>query len=192
MRVHGSRRAGSAMIEFTLVGIPLIFILISVFELARGMWQYHTAAHAFREGTRFAIVHGNDCNIYPSNCAVTIRDISARIRDAALGLLPTDLENVTFDAYSGSNSTAIATRHFVCPTLADCLQGGSAGDTTYWPAGAPGTPEVAGGYRHINRIEISGEFPFRSAIAMFWPGAGRPSSFGVFRFPASSKEAVQF
>ena len=75
------------MIEFVLVGIPIIFILISVFELARGMWLYHTAAYALREGARYAIVRGNNCNLYPNNCAVTVAQVASRIRDSAVGFL---------------------------------------------------------------------------------------------------------
>src|SRR5215471_18790761 len=52
------QRGGSSLIEFTLVGIPIIFVLISTFEMSRGMWLYHTLAYAAREGTRYAIVHG--------------------------------------------------------------------------------------------------------------------------------------
>src|SRR3990172_9359356 len=104
MAAGRSRRGGNAMIEFTLVGIPMIFILISVFELARGMWVFHTAAYALREGARVPIVLRNECNVPPSNCSVTLREISTRIRDGALGLLPTDLQNIDFVAYNDSGT----------------------------------------------------------------------------------------
>jgi Flp pilus assembly protein TadG len=35
-------RRGSSILEFVLVGIPIIFVLISLFEISRGMWTYHT------------------------------------------------------------------------------------------------------------------------------------------------------
>jgi len=175
------RRAGNTVIEFTFVGIPLIFVLISTFELARGMWLYHTLAYAMREGVRFAIVHGNNCNIYPSNCVVTIRDISAKIRDGAVGLLPTDLQNVVFTSPG---------KVVICPTLDDCLKPGAAGDT-YWPANPPGGGSAPGADR-VSRIEISSTFAFRSAISMFWPGAGRGVNFQAFWLPASSKERIQY
>jgi len=181
LSTNGDRRKGNAMIEFTLVGIPMVFILISTFEMARGMWLYHTAAYAIREGVRFAIVHGNNCNIYPSNCVVTIREIAGRIGDAAVGLLPTDLQNVVFIS-SGKVVT--------CPSLDDCVKPGALGDT-YWPGNAPGGGSAPGGDR-VSRIEISAVFPFRSAISMFWPGAGPATNFGLFWFPASSKERIQY
>jgi hypothetical protein len=178
MRSRKSSRKGSALIEFTLVGIPLIFVLISIFEMARGMWLYHTLAAAIKEGTRFAIVHGNDCNIPPSNCAVTIHDIAERIRFHAVGFVPTDIQNVRFQS---------STRTISCATLEDCLN-----DNTYFPAGPPGGTEDAGGNRLGSWVEISADYPFQSAIAMFWPGAGGGMTFPTFRLPASSKEMIQY
>jgi hypothetical protein len=29
---------GNALIEFTLVGIPMMFVVISIFQVALGMW----------------------------------------------------------------------------------------------------------------------------------------------------------
>jgi hypothetical protein len=169
------------LIEFTLVGIPLIFILISTVELSRGMWLYHTLAYAMREGVRFAIVHGNNCNLPPNNCVVTIREISGKVRDGAVGFLATDLQNTVFRSPG---------KVVICPTLNDCLQPGALGDT-YWPANAPGAGDATGADR-VSRIEISAIFPFRSAIAMFWPGAGPGQNFGTLWLPASSKERIQY
>ena len=59
--IRESKRRGQALVEFTFVGIPMIFILISVFEMSRGMWIYHTLTYAVKEGTRVAMVHGQDC-----------------------------------------------------------------------------------------------------------------------------------
>ena len=54
MRRAKGNRKGVAMIEFTFVGIPMIFVLVSSFEMARGMWIYHTMAYAVKEGARYA------------------------------------------------------------------------------------------------------------------------------------------
>ncbi len=173
---------GNALIEFTLVGIPLIFVMISVFELSRGMWMYHTLSTAVREGTRFAAVRANNCNVPPSNCAVTIRAIAQRINDYAVGMPATELRNVRFSS---------RTRTVQCSTLAACLGSGGAG-STYWPAAAPGATIDLGGESMAGYVEIRAEYEFRSAIAMFWPGAGPGQVFGAFLFPASSRENIQF
>src|SRR5579871_5563504 len=74
------KRSGQSLIEFTLVGIPLIFVLISVFEISRGMWIYHTLAYSVKNGVRYASVHGINCVgsatnsklQNPNNCTVNM------------------------------------------------------------------------------------------------------------------------
>jgi TadE-like protein len=172
------RGRGSTLIEFTLVGIPVIFILISIFEISRGMWLYHTLAYSIKEGVRFAIVRGHDCVIPPNNCAATVGDIADRIRMQSIGFVPSEIRNLTFRS---------PTRTITCATLEDCLA-----NTTYFPSGGPGQPKDTGGQRLGSFVEISAVYPFRSAIAMFWPGAGRGMNFGEFMLPASSKEMIQY
>jgi Flp pilus assembly protein TadG len=171
------RQRGSTLLEFTLVGIPLIFLLISTVEIARGMWIYETLAHSVRQGTRFTIVKGQDCATSPNSCAVTIARIAQEMQRAGIGLDPAAFTNVTFTAYAGRTITHA--------TLQDCLS-----DTTQWPttAGASDAGAAVGA-----DLEISVTYPFRTAMSMFWPGAGTAlSSPGIFYFPASSRESIQF
>ncbi len=181
MRLQRERRRGNTVIEFTLVGIPVIFLLVSIFEMSRGMWLYHTMASAVREGTRYAVAHGNSCNIYPNSCASRIKDIAGRIQRYAVGLPAGKIENVTFIS---------ATRTVTCATLSDCL-GSTGSGATYWPAGPPGTVIDLGGNRRVP-IEIKAQYRFVSAIAMFWPGAGSVPSFGTKVLPASSRDLIQY
>ena len=44
------------MVEFSLVLLLLLFVLFSIMEFSRAIWIYGTAAHAAKEGARFAIV----------------------------------------------------------------------------------------------------------------------------------------
>jgi hypothetical protein len=170
------------MIEFTLVGIPVIFLLISVFELSRGMWIYLTVAHSIKEGARYAIVHGNNCTIAPNTCRVRIRDIATRIQQSAVGLVPSDFSNIQFIS---------ATRTVTCPTLQACLSAGALGDT-YWPTAAPGAvnPDVGGNSE--SDLEVRGAYLFRTGMMMFWPGAAAVNPFGAFNLGASSKEGIQY
>src|SRR5258708_35475032 len=109
---------GQSMLEFTLVGVGIMFVLISIFEASRGMWNYHTLAYAMREGTRYAVVHGANCSTDPLNsCQVTVGQIAQKIRDAGIGLDSSQF-NVTFT----SSGTTIS-----C-TLDTCLT-----DATPWP-----------------------------------------------------------
>lgn len=171
------RERGSTLLEFTLVGIPMMFLLISTVEMARGMWTYETLAHAVRQATRFTVVKGQNCSTTPNSCAVTIARIAAEIQNAGIGLDPATFTNVTFRAYAG--------RTISHTTLQDCLS-----DTTQWPTATGGTPDP--GASVGADIEISVMYPFRSALSMFWPGTGQGVRFGVFYFPASSRESIQF
>jgi Flp pilus assembly protein TadG len=180
---YRKRRRGSTILEFTLVGIPTLFVLISIFEIARGMWIYHTLAYAVKEGTRYAVVHGSNCAVPPNSCYVQIRDIAGRIQNAGVGLVPDQLVNVNFIS---------ATRTVNCPTLSACLQSSGNG-ATYWPAlppGSPGYPDVGG--ERSNSIEINAQYSFSSAIAMLWPGAAHGIVFPTFTFPGSSRERIQY
>ncbi len=171
MRHRKRRSRGNALVEFTLVGIPLIFGLISIFELARGMWQYHTLAYAVKAGARYAIVHGQDCTILPNDCAVSISQVAGIIRDNGIGL-PASAVTVSFTDSNGGVTTC---------TLSDCIANNTTG---HWPpdgANAPG-----------RILKISGKFPFRSAIAMFWPGAGRATAAGTYVLTATARESIQF
>jgi Flp pilus assembly protein TadG len=172
MKLMRDRRRGQTLIEFTLVGIPLMFVLISVFEMSRGMWIYHTLAYAVKEGTRYAAVHGINCQTSPNTCTIAVRDVVAKIRDSGIGLLPGELD-VTLTAQSGAQ--------VVCsPISASCLANAS-----QWPPSSNGDNQVG------KQVTIAATYPFRSALAMFWPGAGSVS-FRVYTFPASSAELMEF
>lgn len=162
------------MLEFALVGIPLIFVLISTFEMARGMWIYHTLAYAVREGTRFTAFHGYDCTGAAGNsCSKTIADIAGQVRRSGVGLLPDQL-SLTFTANAGTaNAPAVS-----C-VLRDCLL-----NTTVWPPNGANYPGMD--------VQTSAVYPFSSAIAMFWPGAGSGVEFPTVNFPAASQEEIQF
>jgi Flp pilus assembly protein TadG len=166
-RHKNQKRRGNALVEFTLVGIPMIFLLISTFEIARGMWTYHTLAYAVKEGTRYASVHGKTCTVAPNSCAVTVAQIAQRVSDSAAGLVPDSL-TLTFTSLAGS---------FSC-TVTNCLA-----NNATWP------PDPAN--QQGSDIEIDGVYPFQSAISMFWPGAGPAVTVGAVNFPASSQETMQ-
>lgn len=180
MRKRNSRRSGASILEFTLVGIPIIFVLISTFEISRGMWVYTTLAHATREGVRFAIVHGKNCGESPNSCLKTIADVATVVRDAGIGLEPSQLDlrfNVNCPiSFNPCAASGLGTWKKLSAHLADT--------GTTWPPDGSNDPGL--------RIEIEAVYPFRSALAMFWPGAGRGRQIGLFNMPASSREAIQF
>jgi Flp pilus assembly protein TadG len=163
------QRTGSTMLEFVLVGIPVIFVLISLFEISRGMWTYHSMAYAVREGVRYATVHGKGCAA-PRTCQVTIGQITSVIRAAGAGL-PASTTTVTFTPASGAASSG---------TMVTQLA-----STTFWPPTGANLPG--------QDVNIKVSYPFQTFLAVFWPGAGQPlNDSGVFYLGASSTEPIQF
>jgi Flp pilus assembly protein TadG len=164
-----SDKRGSAIIEMTLVGIPMIFVLISIFEIARGMWAYDTLAYSVREATRYAIVHGQNCSTSPNSCAITVGRLTTKLTNAGIGLPPDQL-NVTLKSLTDT---------IVCNPVSTCLT-----SSAVFPS--------SGGNGVGNPITISATYRFASAISMFWPGAGKPFVFAPVNLPASSTDYIQF
>jgi Flp pilus assembly protein TadG len=168
------RQSGNTIVEFTLVGIPLIFVLISIFEISRGMWLYETAAHAVREGARYAAVHGNTCTSAPNVCPISTVDIATAIQNAGVGLDPTQF-TVTI-----SSGTGVSPPSIVTGKLTDLLRSSTPPPFSLNSGSGPGEDVV-----------IMGSYEFRSALAMFWPGGGH-TSFAVVHLAATSRERIEF
>lgn len=169
MRAQGKNRKGSSLLEFTLVAIPLIFVVISLFELTRGMWTYQGLSYAVREGVRYASVHGRGC-ASPNTCQVTVGQITRVIRSAGPGF-DTRAITLTFTPASG---TAIS------GTMATLLT-----NNTVWPPAGANAPGLS--------VKISMKYSFKTVLAVVWPGSGHVFNRSqTFTLPASSTEAIQF
>jgi len=183
MKTRHPNKSGNALIEFTLVGIPLIFILIGTFEIARGMWLYTTVAHAVREGARYAVVHGKDCSTLPNQCAVTVADVAAVIRDAGVGLQPADFY-----------VALIAASPHTIPTITLTPLSSLLTDPSTFLSGTAG---VAG-----NDVIVTGVYHFHTALTGLFPGPPTPppppaplgggSDDGALRLAATSRERIEF
>lgn len=165
-------RGGSTLIEFTLVGIPMIFVLISTFEMGRGMWIYHSVAYAVKEATRYASVHGATCTTSPNTCGVTVGNIATVLKNSGPALIPSQL-TVTFTPSAGDPING---------TLASLLT-----NNTAWPPSSPAGANAIG-----QKVTIAAKYPFRSAISMFWPGTAAQGGPGLVYLPASSTDRIQF
>ena len=176
MRNRSVSRKASSMLEFTFVGIPLMFILISIFEISRGMWMFNTLAHSVKEGVRMAVVHGNNCVIEPNACSVTTGQICQEMRSQGPGLDPARVIDVTF---------ITETRTITKADLSACLTG-----TETFPVSATIPPTDVGGA--IGRpVEIRAKYRFDSALAFFWTGS-RGFVFGRIYLPAIARERVRY
>lgn len=166
-----SKTRGSSMLEFTLVGIPALFLLISIFEISRGMWAYHTLTTAVNVAARYASLHGQGCSATGYTCGIAVEDVANKIAATAPGFSPNDLNVTLTSAVSGT---------VTCRPLSSCQT-----NTTPWPPAASG--ENAPG----QEIVITGQYLFRSALAMVVPGSA-PVSFSSVNLGASSRQVIQF
>jgi Flp pilus assembly protein TadG len=167
MKTSRRKQRGNALLEFTFVAIPLIFALISIVELARGMWVYATLAHAVKEGTRYAIVHGEGCAQASPNCPVTVAAVAQVVQGSAVGLDPSQLSAVLT---AGGATT--------CAPISSC-----ASQTSTWPPQPNNNIGLP--------VTISVSYPFRTAMSMFWPGSS-PVRFAPITLGATSEEDIIF
>lgn len=176
------RRGGQSVLEFTFVGIPLIFILISIFEISRGMWVYQTLAYAAKAGVRYAVVHGQNCTTSGSTCAVNFGPASTApsllwvINNAGAGL---DITNSACPAPPAVSTTT-------CVTL---TAGGTA--TTCGLVVPCGAGVSIGSLATGSTVRIDIQTPFKSAIAMFWTGSAA-NSWNSVNMYATASDTIKF
>jgi hypothetical protein len=175
MTTRRRQSGGNSLIEFTLVGIPLIFVLVSAFQMACSMWLYHTLSFAARVGTRYTIVHGVNCSRNGNSYCVTVSDVAGVIHAAAQGLDPNQM-TVTLTPSLGSSTT---------DTLSNLMS--STYSSTAWPPTSPLGANAVG-----QPVKIALAYPFNSGISMFWPGQKPVNALGRTCLPASSTDLIQF
>ena len=119
VRTRSPRGArGANMVEFMLVGIPLLFLIIAVIQMSLGMWTYNVLANAVDQTARYATVTSGS----------TVGGVAQRIETVGVGLLPGKL-NVTL---ASSNAAAVP-----CSPVSGCI-----GNSNPWPTGAAFTDTV--------------------------------------------------
>jgi Flp pilus assembly protein TadG len=72
---------GSQLVEFAIAGLLFLTLLFGIMEFGRAVWIYGTAAHAAKEGARWAIVRGAE-----SGRAATATDVESYVRSRATGM----------------------------------------------------------------------------------------------------------
>ncbi len=169
------KQRGSALIEFTLAGIMLIFVWISIVQMAIGMWRYTTVQYATKLAGSFSAVHGMGCWQPGYSCAIQIKDAARIIRKNAPGLDPTTT-NVVFSAISPTDHLTVLASH-------PCRLDNCVNDTTWWPL----IPHAAAG----KELRIKVDYLYNPGMAMWVPGAGGVL-FGSTRLPGDTHQIILF
>jgi hypothetical protein len=167
-----NRRRGSTLVEFTLVGIPVIFLFTSTMTCAIDMWQLFTLSYAVDQTARYAAVHGSTCSSGSNACTISQSDVAEFFQKQALALDPA-LTTLVLNDGSGALSCSPITE---CPSPSDRFP--SAGHNS--PTGS--SPD---------RVTIQVSYPLLNPIFMFWPGAGSVRA-GRFTVGATSTQQVMF
>ena len=105
---RSNRQRGSALVEFSLVGVQLFLVLFAIIELGRMVLVSSTMAHAARTAVRYAIVHGGTRTGTgvdgPSGPGSTVQIVANINRYASTGLINTSRLNTTVSYPDGNNA----------------------------------------------------------------------------------------
>ncbi len=148
------------------MAIPLIYIQISIVEICRAMWDYHSLAQAVKAASRSVATRGAGCA--GNGCAITVGQIATTISAYAVGM-PSSSLNVTLTSNAGN---------VTCNPLSNCSS-----SSTVWPP--------AGGNSVGSDIIISGSYNFTSMLMMFVPGTNGMQFSGV-TLTAESRQVLLF
>ncbi len=162
------RRRGAAILEFTLAGIPLMFVWISIVQMGIGMWHYDTIQYAVKQAGGFIATHGGQY-VASGNSPAMIKDAASVLSYWAIGI-PRSQMNVTFTSGNQSHSCR----------LDNCLT-----DATTWPPTIASAPSTV--------ITVRADYIWHNALAMVAPGPGcKVVSFGAFNLPGYTRQFILF
>ena len=170
MRGQRARR-GSAMLEFVLSGIPMIFVWIGIVQMSLGMWHYQTLQYATKRAGNYVAHHGS-FYIAAGNSAVRIQDAANVLAHAAVGV-PASSITVTWTATPAVGATTTVT----------CVLSACKTNTTTWPPVAASFPG--------SNITIKTDYVFHSSLAMFVPGKGSVR-FNAANLAGYTRQRVMF
>jgi Flp pilus assembly protein TadG len=155
--VAGKRRSrrGASLIEFTMLGIPGIFLCTSVMCASINMWQFFTMSYAAEQTARYAAMHGASCGS-PNSCTITRANVASFFEAEAIALIPA---STTLKLTDGSGT-------ITCNPVSSCPSSSS-----QFPAAADNSVG--------SNITISVSYTITNPIIMLWPSAGivSPSRF---------------
>ena len=161
-------RGGFALIEFTIIAVPMIFLTLSIIEASIGMWQYHSMAFAVDSATRLAVTHGRTCTQNGNTCSITLGTLTTYLVSQAPALEASKL-NLTL--YTHASTTA-------CYPLTNC---------TSSTAQFPDSTDNAVNFD----VNIVVSYPVANPMPMLWPGS-QASPGSAFTLSATSRQRIVF
>lgn len=167
MRGRRSRRSGQSLVEFTLLGIPMVFITISAVAVSIDMWQFQSLSYATESTARYVTMHGATCSQNGNSCTITVGNVATYFAGQAIALDPGQV-NVTLTDSSASTP---------CNPVSTCES-----SATQFPAAAANSVG--------SDVTVSATYTLKNPIAMFWaPNADAARDYIV---GAKSRQQIIF
>jgi hypothetical protein len=159
---------GVALIEFTMVGIPVIFLTTSIIDMSLESWNFHSMVYAIEVADRYACAHGRTCSKGGNTCTIRVQDVASLISRQAPGLDPSSM-NVTLTTHSTSTN---------CFPLNTCFT-----NATQFP----NTTDNGVGLD----ITISATYAMHNPVSMLWFGSAGTST-GTFTVGATTRQNIVY
>lgn len=178
-----NKQRGSQTLEFTLVGLPLIFILFSIANMSFSMMTMHTMQEAVEQGARMVSTRGSTCSSGGNTCTVTVQQIADFIASNAAGISPQNLK-VTLQPAGDSANTITCDKLNSCQS--SCSGGCNTNRTTVWPASTNSDNSPG------KDIIITADCSVASPIYMFWAGVTGGEASNGSTFHAYTRQRMMF
>ena len=158
-------RSGNTLIEFSLLGIPIILMSVSVVLVSIAMWQFHCLAYASEATATYASTHGATCSQNGNSCSITIGNMATYFASQAIAL-PQSRVVVNFKDGSGTTT---------CSPLSSCT-----GNSRQFPLAS---------YNSVGSdVTVTATYTVMNPIDLLWP----VTSVHDFALSATSRQRVLF
>lgn len=106
---RSSSRRGTALIELTLLGIPLLCVTTSVMSMGLDAWQYWTLAYATDATARYISMHGATCSQNGNSCTITTGKVATFFESQSMALNSGSVNVALTDTSGTTNCNPVST-----------------------------------------------------------------------------------
>lgn len=183
MRNYNKER-GSQTLEFTLIGLPLVFLLFSIANMCFAMMTMHTMQEAVEQGARFVSTRGSTCSSGTNTCSATVQQIAGVVSSSSPGIAASNL-SLTLIPASGSANQISCNPISVC--LSSCSTGCNGSRATVWPTTT--SSDNSPGKDVILSADVTN---LPTPMFMFWTMNNNAPKIGQTSFHAYSRQRLMF
>jgi Flp pilus assembly protein TadG len=174
---------GNHTLEFTMVGLPLTFLLFSISNMCLSMLTLHTLQEAVEQGARYVVTRGSTCSSGSNTCTATVQQIAQIVAATAVGV---NKNTMTLTMVPASGTANQISCNPIATCLSTCSTGCNASRTTVWPTSA--NSDNSPGKDFILESDCALTLP----MFMFWNGTSASSKITSEHFYAYSRQRLMF